>query len=113
MHKETVVAKKENEVTARNLSELGAADQQKIAGPKRRHHARAGDLKAEFTKASENLRGQAALARLIPGGDGRGHNHAPGYEVFLFELHDPCVGLTLPQESAMVSKIRSCRNAGF
>jgi len=36
-----------------------------------------------------------------------------GYESFLLCAHDACVLSILPQDSAMVSKTRSYRNAGF
>lgn len=83
----TALAEKEHDISPRNLGELSAVDGKQVPRPKRRQHASTGDLKAKLTETSEDLRGQVALTRLIHGGDGGGHNHAPDYEFFLFVLH--------------------------
>jgi hypothetical protein len=99
MREEPIVQREENDIGDANVLEGARHNDQHVAGPDRREHARTGHLDAGGAEPLQHF-GDERRAGL-------------GQEFFRTDLHGPLVGLIFPHASAIVSKTCSRMKAGF
>jgi hypothetical protein len=88
-----------------------ARNNQRIPRPDRRQHAGAGDADPRHAARPQGVGNKLASGAVASLRAARSESHR--YEVWRLKWHELCVDWTLPQVSALVSKIFSCRNDGF
>jgi hypothetical protein len=99
MGEEAIVQREENDIGDANLLKGARLDDQDVAGPDRREHARTAHLDAGSAEALQHF-GNERRSRV-------------GQEFFRTDLHGPLVGLIFPHARAIVSKTCSRMKAGF
>ena len=111
MKKEAVVAENQHNVSGYDLAVRCALNREQIAWPYRGKHAHSPCFQANGAAAAKNLGGKTKLV-ILASFQCVGHGRPQNYEVCRLNLHCKIVTWTLPRDSAMVSKTRSCRNPG-
>jgi hypothetical protein len=110
MNEETVVTQEQHDVSGNDLVVRCTLNREQITRPHGGKHAHSPCLEAYGTLAAKHVGYKAGLRILMR--FRRVRHREQLYELIRLCMHEKLVGSILPQESAMVSKTRSCRNAG-
>jgi hypothetical protein len=110
MHNQPIILAKYEDWARSEIARLDGMNRQQIAGPENRDHADPWDFELDLPGEAHDIGYEIAACCL----EMRFGDHSwLCYEVLRLKWQEPCVDCTLPQDSAMVSKTRSWRTAGF